>query len=114
RANGGGSGDDVQQTLAAGVVTTLYGDYGITRFTNAAGGVVEATGSSSAAVIAVGETGYGDYEGDPALRLFELDNGGIIRGGPDTAVAAGTFAYAGGDNIDIGDAASSDRTIAGG
>jgi len=116
RANGGGVDDEGRRLFASAAAISIGGDRGIVRLTNAAGGLIEATGASSSAVIATGEgTGYGGVDVDATLRLFELDNAGTIRGGADTTVAAGQSIAAGGDTDlrRIGETGT-ERVIAGG
>lgn len=92
-ANGGGSDAGSAPSMATGVFAALMGDHGVTRMTNAAGGSIEATGPMSTALIVAGldDEGYGSTSVDAALRLFELDNFGLIRGGADTLVGDRNF-----------------------
>ncbi|NYT41975.1 hypothetical protein HZY97_14490 [Sphingomonas sp. R-74633] len=87
-ANGGGSNAGSAPDVATGVFAALRGDYGIVRMNNAAGGSIEATGGLSTALMVAGldDEGYGSTSVDAALRFFELDNLGTIRGGADTVM----------------------------
>lgn len=100
-ANGGGSDAGSAPDLATGVFATLRGDYGIARMTNAAGGTIEATGGLSSALLVAGldDEGYGSTSVDAALRFFELDNLGTIRGGADTVLAGDSNFDAGGVDL---------------
>jgi fibronectin-binding autotransporter adhesin len=97
-ANGGGSDAGSSPAIATGAFAALRGDYGIIRMTNAAGASIEATGGMSTALLAAGldDEGYGSTGVDAALRFFELDNLGTIRGGADTVMQ-------GDGNFDAGD-----------
>ncbi|MFL9841938.1 hypothetical protein ABS767_13265 [Sphingomonas sp. ST-64] len=96
-ANGGGSNVGSSPSLATGVFATLMGDHGVTSITNAAGGSIEATGAMSTALLIAGldDEGYGSTSVDAALRLFELNNLGTIRGGADTVIDDRYFDAAG-------------------
>lgn len=99
-ANGGGSDAGSAPNMTTGVFGALMGDHTITRMTNAAGGTIEATGPLSTALMVAGldDEGYGSTSVDAALRLFELDNLGTIRGGADTIVNDRNF---GAGNVDL-------------
>ncbi|RJF90213.1 autotransporter outer membrane beta-barrel domain-containing protein [Sphingomonas cavernae] len=119
RANGGGVEDGDSYYLASAVSVDISGDKGIVRIDNNAGGIIEATGAGSSAVIVSGDTesGYGSGYGvaDVDLRLFEMNNAGTIRGGADTVIQGGLYASAGAANLDgLNSSASGDRVVAGG
>lgn len=111
RANGGGVSTASEYRLASAVSANITGDNGIFRIANNAGGVIEATGTGSSAVIVTGnmESGYG--AADVERHLFELDNAGTIRGGIDTAIADGVSVRAGAGDFD--EFGGDDRVIAG-
>jgi hypothetical protein len=116
RANGGSAPASGATYIASAVAAHLTGENLTTRLVNAAGGVIEATGAGSSAVIVTAEGGgYGDADVEDALRRFELDNSGTIRGAADTVIAAGADVRSGGDT-QIGQIGPSDaqRVIAGG
>lgn len=96
-ANGGGS----EVSLATGAFAVIGGDYGQVAMINAASGVIEATGGTSTALLVIGseDEGYGSTGVDAALRLFEMDNLGTIRGGPDTALGGSSYFEAGGYSL---------------
>lgn len=115
RANGGGVEDGDSYYVASAVSVGVGGDKGIVRVDNNAGGVIEATGAGSSAVI-VAETGYGGGYGatDIEKRLFELNNAGTIRGGNDFVIDGGLSGNAGAADLDgLGNDLLA-RTIAGG
>lgn len=110
RANGGGVSTASDYMIASAVSAHVEGDYGALHIANNAGGLIEATGTGSSAVIVSGEmeAGYGDEIGQ---NLFQLDNAGTIRGGIDTVIGDGVFADAGGAILDgLG---GEDRVVAG-
>ncbi|MDG2534224.1 hypothetical protein P6144_11230 [Sphingomonas sp. HITSZ_GF] len=114
-ANGGGD----EYGLASGAFVGLLGDYGLARLTNAAGGTIEATGGNSVALLVAGldDEGYGSTSVDAALRLFELDNLGTIRGGADTVLEGSRNFDAGNVDLDApidGDEEGDTYVVAGG
>ncbi len=116
-ANGGGSSSGSSAAIATGVFAALLGDHGIVGMTNAAGGTIEATGGVSTALMVTGldDEGYGSTGVDAALRLFELDNLGMIRGGADTVLQGDSNFDAGGMDLHApGDDTTQTYVIAGG
>lgn len=116
-ANGGGGNGGSSPDLATGVFAALLGDNGIVGMTNAAGGTIEATGGVSTALMVAGldDEGYGSAGVDAALRLFELDNLGMIRGGADTVLHGDSNFDAGGIDLHApGDDTTETYVIAGG
>lgn len=111
-ANGGG--EDV--SLATGVFARIGGDYGQVSMTNAAGGVIEATGGTSTALLVVGEDdeGYGSTGVDAALRFFEMDNLGTIRGGADTVLGGSSYFEAGGESLNAPEDGEQDTYVVAG
>ncbi|MFC0203460.1 autotransporter domain-containing protein [Novosphingobium soli] len=127
RASGPGASGEGYADLSTGLLAVAERDYGIISVDNQAGGVIEATGTGSVAVLVVGggsegygtlaaldEDGYGGGNVDAELRFFELDNAGVIRGGADTVIGEDGYAYAGGESLSGLEPVGGEAVIAGG